>query len=86
MITYRDVQNMKVKGWAVLVTSTEPPFAGRKLYRLRGNRIEQYNYQFLKSELYATKKVANRVAAKYSKNSAFGTEVYKVVPVYEVRK
>lgn len=77
---------MKVLGWAILVTSTEPPFEGRKLYRLRENRIESYNYQFLKSELYATKKIANRIAAKYSKNSAFDTEVYEVVPIYEVRK
>lgn len=77
---------MKVKGWAILVTSTEPPFQGRKLYRLRDNRIETYNYQFLKSELYATKKVANRIAAKYLKNSAFDTEIYEVVPIYEVRK
>lgn len=77
---------MKVKGWAILVTSTEPPFEGRKLYRLRENRIEPYTYQFLKSELYVTKKVANRIAAKYVKNSAFGTEIYEVVPIYEVRK
>lgn len=77
---------MKVKGWAILVTSTEPPFEGRKLYRLRENRIEPYTYKFLKSELYASKKVANRVAAKYVKNSAFGTEIYEVVPIYEVRK
>ena len=53
---------------------------------MRENRIEPYNYQFLKSELYNTKKIANRIAAKYSKNSAFGTEVYEVVPVYEVRQ
>lgn len=77
---------MKVKGWAILLTSTEPPFEGRKLYRLRGNRIEPYNYQFLKSELYATKKAANRIAAKYSKNSAFGTEIYEAVPIYEVKQ
>ena len=77
---------MKVKGWAILVTSTEPPFEGRKLYRLRENRIEPYTYKFLKSELYASKKVANRIAAKYVKNSAFGTEIYEVVPIYEVRK
>lgn len=86
MITYRDVQNMKVKGWAILVTSTEPPFEGRQLYRLKGSRLEYPDYMFLKSELYTTKKIANRIAAKYSKNSAFGTEVYEVVPVYEVRK
>ena len=77
---------MKVKGWAILVTSTEPPFEGRKLYRLRGNRLEYPDYVFLKSELYATKKIANRIAAKYVKNSAFGTEIYEVVPIYEVRK
>lgn len=81
-----DHTNQKVKGWAILVTITESPFEGRQLYRLRGNRLEYTDYVFLKSELYSTKKIANRIAAKYSKNSAFGTEVYEAVPVYEVRK
>ena len=86
MTTCRDIQIMKVKGWAILVTSTEPPFEGRQLYRLKGNRLEYSDYIFLKSELYTTKKIANRIAAKYSKNSAFGTEIYEAVPIYEVKQ
>ena len=74
---------MKTAGWAIVFTSHMPPFEGRQQYRLKGNEFRPMDYEFSKCELYATKKIANRMVAKYMKNSAFGTETYEVVKITE---
>ena len=77
---------MKPMGWAIRVTYTQRPFVGMQHYRLREDRLEDMGYQFDRKELYRTKKIASRIAARYAKNSAFGAEVYDVVKILQTRQ